>query len=497
MKKEEGADNISSESMVTSSAVFVKEDMAGQDSGLEIQEKDVLKEDYEAMKLENAKLEAKLQALEKELEGQRALIEGNAEKLEASKQKCKMFEGHSSLLAFHVHELSERRELLEDELDFREAQLEDLEAKNKEATKKMQEEHNVEMMEKVLKIKGLEKEVSMLKKENAQMKEDLEEKGFDKEMEELDGFKKDVKDQPGEMKENAKELKTTKEKCEVMEGNKSFLAVQLQNTSKMRAGLEEELVIKNKKQKNDEVKYEEEIMKLKAAHRVEMEKKELEIERLQKEMSKYHEEQDEIKKELQEAKLQLQARQVANDAIIGAMELSCMEETEKYEKEIKGLRSRVNEEEIRKKAHIKKKELMIYELAELREELHVLRNTRERRRKEHHWLAFKIDEMISENAEVHTKLLDEREEMKICQESFQVKIDGLEMECLRLEHFNTKLEEEFGIVKEQLESEENKNKKMEREMFMLCESVRAKELVIQQFLQEKPKKRGIRRILCC
>ena len=476
------------------SMVSIKE----QDSGIEIQEKDVSKVECYALKEENAKLVSELQALKAKIEDQRVLIQDNSEQLEVAKQKWKMFEGHSSLLAFHVYELSESKEILEDELNFREVQLEDLEAKNMEAAKKIEEEHNAEMLKKVLKIESLRKENAIMQKQNIQMREDLDEKRFQEKIEELESLKKQVEDQKAKIEESAEEVKASKEKCEILESKKVFLAHQLQGVCKVRRSLEEELVIKEEQMKKNEVRWEEEIKKIKAEYSVEMAKKVLKIERLQREVSKYHEDHVEMKKELQEMELHLKAKLVVNDAVYGAMEASYKIETERYAKKVKGMERKETEVESWKESHIEKEKMMICELAELKEEAENLRCIHEKSSKENQQLIGRVSELIDENAEIHNKFLADEDQKKISHDLLEIKMEKLERECSRLEDCNLKLEKEVENGEEQSHFEEIKIKEMDKEIIMLNERLSEKELMIEQLLNEKrPKKRGIRKLFSC
>ena len=457
------------------------------DSGIEIQEKNASKEDYYALKEENGRLESELQALKAQIEDQRVLVQDNAEQLEVAKQKGKMFEGHSSLLAFQVYELSERKKILEDELNLREVQLEDLEVKNKEAAKKIEEEHNAEMIKKVLKIESLKKENAMLEKQNVQMREDLEEKNSQKKMEEIEGLKKQVEDQKAKIEESAEEVKASKEKCEILESKKSFLAHQLQGVCKVRRSLEEELVIKEEQMKSNEVKCEEEIRKIEADHNVRMAKKVLKIERLQKEVSNYHGSHVEMKNELQEKELQLKAKQVTNDAVIRAIEVSYKIEAERYAKKIKGVERNLTEVESWKESQIV-----------LKGEAENLRCIHEKSSEENQRLTGRNHDLIVENAEIQKKILAGENQMKISHDSLKIKVERLETDCSRLENCNLKLEKEVGKTKEQFECGEIKIKEMEKEIIMLDERLSEKELMIEQLLNEKrPKKRGIRKFFSC
>ena len=516
-KKQEGY-NDSSESMVTSSVVSIKEDVAGQDSGLEIQEKDVLKEDYEAMKLENAKLEAKLQALEKEFAGQRALIEGNAEKLEASKQKCKMFEGHSSLLAFHVHELSERRELLEDELDFREAQLEDLEAKNKEATKKMQEEHNVEMMKKVLKIEGLEKEVAMLKKENAQMKEELVDKDFEKKgrdivcdaiikgvgarceevvnqcqrdisdmASELAALKKQNDDQKAVIEENAKSLEESKQKCKILEDNASLLAKQLHDVSESKEGLESKLSLKEEQLKNLEVENSQKIKKIKEEKDAEIEGKELKIETLQKEIHYFRKDNAEMQRKCHEIELELKTRQASNDAVMEAMSFNHEADLKQYQKQMEEMQRKLKEFENWQESQEEKEN----------QEMLDLKATIESNDKEKAWFKSKLQELLRDNTKMHIKFLDEQAVRVNNCKDFKLKMKWVVKKCSKLVEHNAELQRKSDILELDVNSGEQKIKQLDNKLGLLYERLGAKDLVIEQLLQRKPKRRGIRKLFCC
>ena len=527
-EKEKSDERASSESMVTSSEASMKEDVSEQDSGLEIDEIYGLKEEIQELKLENDKLQSEILTMTKQIESQIAMIEEKEENLQGSKRKCRTFEDQSSMLTLQVEELCERRRFLEEELRIREDQLEEMEAKNAEAIMKLNEEHNKKMIIKVLKIEKLEKIIAKVKKNNSELNEELKEKDRhikekeiendaslqamkarceeetqktttekDKIVNELVKLKKGIKEETAKSEENEKELKAIKKACELLEDKKAVMAAQLKEISTVSGRLEHELALKCKELRCMEARYQEELKKLKENHSAEMSKKERTIEQLQKEISKCRDDYAELKKILQEKDLEVQAKLMAKDAMFGAMESTYEGDAEAYQTIIQELQRKMGEEEKWKASHIETEKLMIHELAKANQKVVDLRNAKDESDKEKRWLNYKIDELTTRNAEVRSKFLDEQERRKSIHNLLKDEIKDIEKEHHRLEECKSALEEEASEYKMQLKSRESKIADLERELYLLNVKLSVKESIIDQFLKEKPKKRGIKKFFSC
>ena len=558
LKDEKAAPHsISRESILTCSTASIKEDVSGQDSGLDINEIDGLKGEYEELKVENSKLQSEMLTMKEEIKELRAMVGERDEQLETSKRTCKMYEDHSSLLAFQVYELSERREILEDEVNVREDKMEEMEVKNKEMVVRMEEKHNAEMMKKMIKLEKMEKLVGKVKEENARMKKDNsrmeEDNGRMKEeiarMEEDIARMKDdnsrmeednarMKEDNARMKEelvekdlhnearevaravivqsltatfdedvrecleeNARkedELEVMKNRiadlksniadsCKSYEDQASSLTSQLKEASKKRKHLEDELFLKEEKVNIMQAKINEEIKKVIQEQNEKMIKDVLKIGSLQEENARYRMEQVEMKKQLQEMKVHLDAKQVANDAIVGAMSITYEEEVVGYQNQIHELQRKIEEDDILQSSLAEKGKLLQSKLSNAQRELRDMKGL----------LSSKVEELLRENTMSHIQFLDEQTEKVNNLNDFKLKLELMMTECGRLKELNTYLEGQKGELQVELNSKEEKVKHLDMQSAILFDRLAAKDMVINQLLQKKPRRRGIRRLFCC
>ena len=228
------------------------------------------------------------------------------------------------------------------------------------------------------------------------------------------------------------------------------------------------------------------------------ENKSLKIEDLQRELSKKSEEYaDKKTKDDEEKLLAEQAKLIVRHAVYGAIQDVYKSDVEEYKDKLEQLQNKMFEEREWKTAQLEKEELMIYELTRVKQKVLDLRKAKEEGCMETRWLTYKIDELITENAEVHTKVLAEQERRHSICDSLKDELKNAEKERLRLEECNSMLEKEAADLKMQLNLGSSKITELERLVFVLNEKLSAKEQIIEEFAREKRRPPAIRRVFSC
>ena len=502
----------------------MKDDVSEQDSGLEINEIQGLKEENQELKLENAKLHTERFAMAKRIEDQKAKI---AEK-ENELQLLSQFDDHSSLLALQVQELFETRAALEEELALKGKQLEQLDAKSTDIVKQMENNHKKEMEREAIKTEKLKELAVMLKKDNTEIMEELKlkdlqmeakrteseallqaiRKNFEEEIEkvgkekenmlvELTNLKEKVNEETAKIEENGKELAAIEEKCELLAHKKSILAVQLREISKAKGRLENELALKCEELRDIKSSCDEEIKEIKDEHDVEMAKKAMTIENLQQEIAKCHEDYDTIKKALEDKELEMQLKEMVKEAIFAAMESTYAVDTEKYQRTIEETETKMSDAEEWKAAQLEKEKSMTIEIENVKQEIMVLQNAKDEREKENRSLVCRIEELTAQREAGDAEFLAELERLKNINIALKEELERVESTCERFKESNSNAEKLAGDLKTQLQSERNRVTELDKELVLLSETLSEKEARIEQFLKAKLKKRGIRRLISC
>ena len=514
----------SRESILTCSMASMKDDVSEQDSGLDINEVQGLKEENQELKLENAKLHTERFAMGKKIEDQKAKIAERENELQLLSQ----FDDHSTMLALQVQELFETRTALEEELALKGKQLEQLDAKSTEMIKDMENNHNKEMEKEAIKVEKLKELVVMLKRDNAELMEELTQKdlqmeakkteseaslqairkNFEEEIErvgkekenmlvELTNLKEKVNDETAKIEENGKELAAIEEKCELIANTKSILTVKLQEISKARGRLENELVLKCKELRDIKSLCDEEMKKVKDEHDAEMARKALKIENLEQEIKKCHEDYDTIKKTLEDKELEVQLKEMVKEAIFAAMESTYTVDTEKYQKTIEEMEIKMSDAEDWRIAQLEKERLMTIEIENIKQELMVLQKAKDDSEKGNRSLVCKIDDLIAQKEERNAEFLAELERLKNINNALKDELERVENTCARFKESNSNAEKLADDLKTQLRSERNRVTELDKELVLLSETLSEKEAKIDQLFNAKLKKRGIRRFISC
>ena len=509
----------SEESLSTCSFVSIKDDVSGQDSGLDTNEMQNLKEGSQALVMENTKLKSELLHMAKTTENQRATIEKMEEDLQGSKRKCKMLEDHTSLLALHAHELSERRALLEDELQWREQELGKLKMINNETIRRMEEDHTSEQMRDALKMKGLEETAAALELENANLKKELEERDNQNEVkdivnalicesvhesvnkelvecrkkntrleEELLNMKTQLLDKESKLDESVRLLKEANEESKLCEEGLSLLTIQVYNANKAIESFENEVAVKETKVEDTKIWNEEESRRLADEVHDQIGKVHLRNNLLEEEIAKHHTAcQAEVEGRIQEKEVLLTSSQGTFDTKLNSLAAAHENEVLKYKEAIETLQMRIKEGDDKCSSLLENQRLLDVELSDTQRELVDLKMQHDRR----------VEELKRESSIAHIKFLDEQAEKVGNSNTFKSKLKSFMEKCCTLENANIDLEEALSMVRSELESKEERIEHLDQQLVNLYDRLQAKDIVIEQLSMKKPRRRGLRRILCC
>ena len=510
--------SISSEATLTCSMSSIKGDVAVNDSGLDINEMQGLKEENQELKLQNAKLKYELLTMEKKIDNQRATIEQREEELQESRQKWMMFEDHSSLLALHANEVSESKELLVGALEMTEKQLDDMTVKNSEMMKKMEEKHSKERSHNAVQIKELEEAAAALEAENAELKKQLQKRdlynqakevvsaaicksmdeNFNEELgeclkknkileDEVALLKTQILHQESQMAESYSLLAESKEKCKAYDEKVSLLTCQLEDATKASGILENELALKKREIDDMEARHTEEIKQLANENQEKVEKELLKYESLEQEIARYSVNQAELEEKVKEQNIILKSKQVTFDAIIGGMATTCKREAAKYHEEVHEMKMKLKEEDERYNSLLDKASILDLKLLKTKRELIDLKDQ----------YYTKAKELKCENSKAHAKLLSEQAENTRTLSCLKSKLQCFMERCSKLEEARKEMEANSGRLQLELDGKDKEIKHLYEQLTLSYEKLNSKDIAIEQLSTKKPKRRGLRRLLCC
>ena len=481
----------------------IKDDVSVQDSGLDINEMQGLKEENQELKLKNVKLQSELRSMEEMIENQRATIAMRDEDLLESRQKLRMFKDHSSLLALHADEVSESKELLVGALEVREKQLDDLKVKNSEMIKKMEEKHTKEKEQSVFQIKELEIAASALEEETAELKKHLDERdlhnqakdiisavickslreNFNEDLieslkknkileDELAVLKKMNVDQESKIAQSASLLEDWKEKCKLYEEKVSLLTIQLDEANSALGIAENDLAVKEKDIEATKVRNTEEIRKLTDDNQEKVMRECLKNEWLEQEVAKYRNNKAELEEKLNEQELMLKAKQITFDAILRGMTTTYENEAAHHQDEIEEMQTKIEEGEDRYNFLLDKASMFICDLIDVKE-----------------WKC--------ENSKDHADLLDDQAEKARTSNATKSQLKWFKEKCCELEKIRDELEANAERLQLALDSREEELKHLYERLTICFEKLNSKDITIEQLSVKKSRRRGLRRILCC
>ena len=432
-----------------------KDRVSEKDSGLDIQDGERQADEIQALKLENTKLKTEIVYLRKLNEDQQEMLDESIEKLKASRRRSEMFENHSSLLASRNHELIEKIHLLEDELMFSNEQLEGAEKKNRDLIKELKDERDIKIINNVQKIEGLEIQVNALKKQ--------------------------VEDHKSTIQEKDDELEASRQL--MLQSKSGVLAAQAEDIDKL---VNDQLDAKNERLSGVLVKQEDKMAKRKEEDKAKIAKKDQNISDLCEGMSEQNASRGSTKSEAAEKDLQLSAQKqeiLALQSVIERKEEEMAKRKEEDESTIAEKDRNIDRYKAERDSLEEEYTLVRDELQKSTVEARNLRRKIARLEREEQWLHCKIDELLTENAEIQTKLIFEKDERKDCHESHE----------MRMKEGEIKWTNENADLKMDMQSRELDIKALKEEIYDLREMLQERDMEIDDILTKKAQKCRITR----
>ena len=516
--KQKASQSICSESTLTCSMSSSKVDVSVHDSGLEMNDEiKGLKDENRELKLKNAMLQSELLALEKTTETQKVSIDKREEGLQVSRQKLEMFEDHSSLMALHAREVSESKELLICVLEMREKQLDAMKRENTEMMLKMEEKHAKEMTHNAIQMKELKEAATELEGQNAELKKKLQDRDLDSQAKDIvsavicnslhENCKDDlgeyvkknkclenqlamlqikIVDQDSKIAESVSLLKELKEKCKMHENKESLLTLQLGKANNALEILDSELALKRREIEAMEMKNKE-MRKLADENEEKALEEVLRNELLEKEIARSRTTHVQLEEKLNEQEVLLTSKQTTFNAILRGMATTFEQEAAKHQEEIQEMQIKINEGEDWNSSLVDKASLLDLKLLRTKNELIDLKDK----------YYTKGQELKRENSQALAKVLSEQAESFRTVNTLTSKLKHFMEKCRKLEEAKEELEANSGLLQLEVDSREDKIKELHEQLTICDERLHSKEMAIEQLSMKRPKRRGLRRLLCC
>ena len=515
--KQKASQSICSESTLTCSMSSSKVDVSVHDSGLEMtDEMQGLKNENRELKLKNAILQSELLAVEKTTETEKARIEKREEGLQVSRQKWEIFEDHSSLMALHAREVSESKELLICVLEMREKQLDAMKKGNTEMMLKMEEKHAKEMTHNAIQMKELKEAATELEGENAELRNKLQDKDLDSQAKDIvnavicnslhKNFKEDlgeyvkknkcledqlamlqikILDQDSKIAESVSLLEELMEKCKMQENKESLLTLQLGKANNALEILDSELALKQTEieamvMKNTEMR------KLADENEEKVLEELLKNEPLEQEIARSRTINVQLEEKLKEQEVVLTSKQTTFNAILRGMATTFEQEAAKHQEEIQEMQVKIKEGEAWNSSLVDKASLLDLKLLKTKNELIDLK----------HQYYTKGQKLKRENSQALAKVLSEQAESVRIVNAVTSKLKHFMEKSRKLEEANEELEANSGLLQLEVDSREDKIKQLYEQLTICEERLYSKEMAIEQLSMERPKRRGLRGLLC-
>ena len=516
--KQKASQSICSESTITHSMSSIKVDVSVHDSGLEMNdEMQGLKDDNRELKLKNAILQSELLAVEKTTETEKARIEKREEGLHGSRQKWEIFEDHSSLMALHAREVSESKELLICALEMREKQLDAMKKENTEMMLKMEEKHAKEMTHNAIQMKELKEAATELEGENAELRKKLQDKDLDSQAKDIvnavicnslhENFKEDlgeyvkknkcledqlamlqikILDQDSKIAESVSLLEELKEKCKMHENKESLLTLQLGKTNNALEILDSELALKQTEIEAMEMKNTE-MRKFADENEEKVLQELLKNEELVQEIARSRTTHVQLEEKLKEQEVLLTSKQTTFNAILRGMATTFEQEAAKHQEQIQEMQIKIKKGEDCYSSLVDKASLLDLKLLRTKNELIDLKDQ----------YYTKGQKLKLENSQALAKVLSEQAESVRTVNALTSKLKHFMEKCHKLEEANEELEANSGLLQLEVDSREDKIKQLHEQLTICDERLQSTEMAIEQLSMKRPKRRGLRRLLCC
>ena len=516
--KQKASQSICSESTLTHSMSSIKVDVSVHDSGLEMNdEMQGLKDKNRELKLKNAILQSELLAVEKTNETEKARIEKREEGLQVSRQKWEMFEDHSSLMALHAREVSESKELLICVLEMREKQLDAMKKENTEMMLKMEEKHAKEMTHNAIQMKELKEAASELEGEKAEFRKKLQDRDLDSQAKDMvstvmcnslhENFKEDlgeyvkknkcledqlamlqikIVDEDSKIAESISQLEELKDKCKMHENKESLLTLQLGKANNALEILNSELALKQREIEAMEMKNTE-MRKLADENEEKVLQELLKNELLEQEIARSRTTHVQLEEKLKEQEVLLTSKQTTFNAILRGMATTFEQEAAKHQEQIQEMQIKINEGEDCYISLLDKASLLDLKLLRTKNELIDLKDK----------YYTKGQELKRENSQALAKVLSKQAESVQTLNGLTSKLKSFMEKCRKLEEANEEFEANSGLLQLEVDSREEKIKQLHEQLTICDERLHSKEIAIEQLSIKRPKRHGLRRLLCC
>ena len=159
----------------------------------------------------------------------------------------------------------------------------------------------------------------------------------------------------------------------------------------------------------------------------------------------------------------------------------------KYKEEIMKLQTRVMEGDDKYSSLLESQRLLDLKLLDSQRELVDLKAQYDT----------KVEELKCENSKAHIKFLNEQAEKVCSSNAFESRLMWFMDKCCTLEKVNVDLKETVVQLRSELDSKLERIKQLDRHLASLHDRLQAKDIVIEQLSMKKPRRRGVRRLLCC
>ena len=476
-----------------------------------------LTDDNRKLKLKNAILQSELLAVEKRTETQKARIQKREEGLQVSRQKWEMFEDHSSLMALHAREVSESKELLICALEMREKQLDAMKKENTEMMLKMEEKLAKEMTHNAIQMKELKEAATELEGENAELRKKLQDRDLDNQAKDIvnavicnslhENFKEDLGeyvkknkcledqlamlqikllDQDSKIAESVSLVDEVKEECKMHENKESLLTLQLGKANNALVILDSELALKPTEIEAMEMKNTE-MKKLANESEEKVLEELLKNELLEQEIARSRTINVQLEEKLKEQEVVLTSKQTTFNAILRGMATTFEQEAAKHQEQIQEMQMKINEGEDCYSSLLDKASLLDRKLLKTKNKLIDLKDQ----------YYTKGQKLKRENSQALAKVLSEQAESVRTVNALTSKLKHFMEKCRKLEEANEELEANSGLLQLEVDSREDKIKQLHEQLTICEERLHSKEMAIEQLSMKRPKRRGLRWLLCC
>ena len=381
----------------------------------------------------------------------------------------------------------------------------------------MEEKHAKQMTHNAIQMKELKEAATELEGQNAELRKKLQDRDLDSQAKDIvsavicnslhENCKDDlgeyvkknkclenqlamlqikIVDQDSKIAESVSLLEELKEKCKMHENKESLLTLQLGKANNALEILDSELALKRREIEAMEMKNKE-MRKLAD----ENEEKALEEVRrnelLEKEIARSRTTREQLEEKLNEQEVLLTSKQTTFNAILRGMATTFEEEAAKHQEEIQEMQIKINEGEDWNSSLVDKASLLDLKLLRTKNELIDLKDK----------YYTKGQELKRENSQALAKVLSEQAESVRTVNTLTSKLKHFMEKCRKLEEAKEELEANSGLLQLEVDSREDKIKELHEQLTICDERLHSKEMAIEQLSMKRPKRRGLRRLLCC